>query len=135
MRIRVVSSRNEIAELNPNERIVHVAFRPSNVDMLDLIKSCPRLRAVQVPPSYNKTMSRAIRLFLQMQGVDLLEGDVWGHRKDIDEYYVVEESDIEKIGELISGGDSIDGVQSQVRLSTRLSPDMIKYIAKSKITA
>ncbi|MCC7571226.1 DUF1699 family protein [Candidatus Micrarchaeota archaeon] len=135
MRIRVVSSRNEIAELNPNERIVHVAFRPSNVDMLDLIKSCPRLRAVQVPPSYNKTMSRAIRLFLQMQGVDLLEGDVWGHRKDIDEYYVVEESDIEKIGELISGGDSIDGVQSQVRLSTRLSPDLIKYIAKSKMTA
>lgn len=135
MRIRVVSSRNEIAELNPNERIVHVAFRPSNVDMLDLIKSCPRLRAVQVPPSYNKTMSRAIRLFLQMQGVDLLEGDVWGHRKDIDEYYVVEESDIEKIGDLISGGDSIDSVQSQVQLSTRLSPDMIKYIAKSKITA
>ena len=132
MRIRVVSSRNEIAELNPNERIVHIAFRPSNVDMLDLIKACPRLRAVQVPPSYNKTMSRAIRLFLQMQGVDLLEGDVWGHRKDIDEYYVVEESDIEKIGELISGG---DGVPSQVQLSTRLSPDMIKYIAKSKITA
>ena len=135
MRIRVVSSRNEIAELNPNERIVHIAFRPSNVDMLDLIKACPRLRAVQVPPSYNKTMSRAIRLFLQMQGVDLLEGDVWGHRKDIDEYYVVEESDIEKIGDLVSGGDSIDSVQSQVQLSTRLSPDMIKYIAKSKITA
>ncbi len=135
MRIRVVSSRNEIAELNPNERIVHIAFRPSNVDMLDLIKTCPRLRAVQVPPSYNKTMSRAIRLFLQMQGVDLLEGDVWGHRKDIDEYYVVEESDIEKIGDLISGGDSIDSVQSQVQLSTRLSPDLIKYIAKSKITA
>lgn len=135
MRIRVVSSRNEIAELNPNERVVHIAFRPSNVDMLDLIKTCPRLRAVQVPPSYNKTMSRAIRLFLQMQGVDLLEGDVWGHRKDIDEYYEVEESDIEKIGDLISGGDSIDSVQSQVQLSTRLSPDMIKYIAKSKITA
>lgn len=135
MRIRVVSSRNEIAELNPNERVVHIAFRPSNVDMLDLIKTCPRLRAVQVPPSYNKTMSRAIKLFLQMQGVDLLEGDVWGHRKDIDEYYEVEESDIEKIGDLISGGDSIDSVQSQVQLSTRLSPDMIKYIAKSKITA
>ncbi|MDF0589926.1 DUF1699 family protein [Candidatus Methanocrinis natronophilus] len=135
MRIRVVSSRNEIAELNPNERIVHVAFRPSNVDMLDLIKACPRLRAVQVPPSYNKTMSKAIRLFLQMQGVDLLEGDVWGHRKDVDEYYVVEESDIEKIGDLISGGESIDSVRSQVQLSTRLSPDMIKYIAKSKMSA
>ena len=132
MRIRVVSSRNEITELSPNERIVHIAFRPSNVDLLDLIKACPRLRAIQVPPSYNKTLSKAIRLFLQMQGVDLLEGDVWGHRKDIDEYYVIEESDIEKIGELISGSDS---VPSQDQLNTRLSPDMIKYIAKSKMTA
>ena len=30
MRIRVTSSRGEIFTLNPNERIVHLAFRPSN---------------------------------------------------------------------------------------------------------
>jgi len=64
MRIRVVSSKDEISNLNPNERIVHLAFRPSNVDFLDLMRSCPRLRAVQVPPSYHKTMSKAIKLFL-----------------------------------------------------------------------
>ncbi|MGC9514812.1 DUF1699 family protein, partial [Methanocrinis sp.] len=46
MRIRVVSSKDEISELNPNERVVHLAFRPSNVDFLDLMRSCPRLRAV-----------------------------------------------------------------------------------------
>jgi hypothetical protein len=135
MRIRVVSSRNEISELSPNERMVHIAFRPSNVDLLDLIKACPRLRAIQVPPSYNKTLSKAIRLFLEMQGIDLLEGDVWGHRKDIDEYYVVEEDAIERIGNLITGGESIDVVASQVQMSTRLSPDLIKYIAKSKMIA
>jgi hypothetical protein len=135
MRIRVVSSRNEISELSPNERMVHIAFRPSNVDLLDLIKTCPRLRAIQVPPSYNKTLSKAIRLFLDMQGIDLLEGDVWGHRKDIDEYYVVDEGAIDKIGNLITGGESIDVVASQVQMSTRLSPDLIKYIAKSKMTA
>jgi hypothetical protein len=135
MRIRVVSSRNEITELSPNERMVHIAFRPSNVDLLDLIKTCPRLRVVQVPPSYNKTLSRAIRLFLDMQGVDLLEGDVWGHRKDIDEYYVVDENAIEQIGDLISSGESIDEVAAHVQMKTNLAPDLIKYIAKSKITA
>ncbi|MEM2097467.1 MAG: DUF1699 family protein, partial [Methanothrix sp.] len=31
MRIRVVSSKSEIAQLNPNERMVHLAFRASNV--------------------------------------------------------------------------------------------------------
>lgn len=135
MRIRVVSSKDEISELNPNERVVHLAFRPSNVDFLDLMRSCPRLRAVQVPPSYHKTMSKAIKLFLEMQGIDLLEGDVWGHRKDIDEYYVVDEEAIEEIGNLIKEGDSIEETTAAIQRKTRLAPDLIKYIAKSKITA
>ncbi|HOO54962.1 MAG TPA: DUF1699 family protein [Methanothrix sp.] len=135
MRIRVVSSKDEITELNPNERIVHLAFRPSNVDFLDLMRSCPRLRAVQVPPSYHKTMSKAIKLFLEMQGIDLLEGDVWGHRKDIDEYYVVDEEAIEEIGTMIKEGESIEEAAAAIQRKTRLAPDLIKYIAKSKITA
>ena len=135
MKIRVVSSKDEISQLNPNERIVHLAFRPSNVDFLDLMRSCPRLRAVQVPPSYHKTMSKAIKLFLDMQGIDLLEGDVWGHRKDIDEYYVVDEVAIEEIGTLIKEGESIEEAAAQIQRKTRLAPDLIKYIAKSKITA
>jgi len=135
MRIRVVSSKDEISELNPNERVVHLAFRPSNVDFLDLMRSCPRLRAVQVPPSYHKTMSKAIKLFLEMQGIDLLEGDVWGHRKDIDEYYVVDEEAIEEIGNLIKEGESIEETTAAIQRKTRLAPDLIKYIAKSKITA
>jgi hypothetical protein len=135
MRIRVVSSKDEISQLNPNERIVHLAFRPSNVDFLDLMRSCPRLRAVQVPPSYHKTMSKAIKLFLEMQGIDLLEGDVWGHRKDIDEYYVVDEVAIEEIGTMIKEGESIEEATAAIQRKTRLAPDLIKYIAKSKITA
>ncbi|KUK43479.1 MAG: Uncharacterized protein XD72_2138 [Methanothrix harundinacea] len=135
MKIRVVSSRDEIPKLSPNERNVHLAFRPSNVDFLDLMRSCPRLRVVQVPPSYNKTLSKAIRLFLDMQGIDLLEGDVWGHRKDIDEYYVVEEDAIEQIGDLITSGESIDDAVAHVQMRTKLAPDLIKYIAKSKMTA
>jgi hypothetical protein len=32
-----------------------------------------------------------------MQGIELLEGDVWGHRKDLDEYYAVEDATIDEI--------------------------------------
>jgi hypothetical protein len=106
-----------------------------NVYLLDIVKACPRLRVIQVPPSYNKTLSKAIRLFLEMQGIDLLEGDIWGHRKDIDEYYMVEEGAIERISDLITGGESIDTTVTHVQMTTRLSPDLIKYIAKSKMTA
>src|SRR5690554_3449182 len=117
MKIRVVSSRDEIPELRPNEQMVHIAFRPSNVDLLDIVKACPRMRAIQVPPSYNKTLSKAIRLFLDMQGIDLLEGDVWGHRKDIDEYYMVEEDAIDQIGDLIAGGESINDAVAHVQMT------------------
>ena len=132
MRVRVVSSKNEIPNLNPNERIVHLAFRASNVDFLNLMKICPRLRAIQVPPSYHKTMSKAIVLFLEMQGIDLLEGDVWGHRKEIDDYVMIEDETIGEIEAIVSGGASIDEAADQITKKTRLAPDLIKYIARSK---
>ena len=134
MRVRVVSSKNEIPNLNPNERIVHLAFRASNVDFLNLMKICPRLRAIQVPPSYHKTMSKAIKLFLEMQGIDLLEGDVWGHRKDIDEYFLIEEETIGEIEAMISGGATVEEAAEEITKRTKLAPDLIKYIAKSKVT-
>ena len=135
MKLRVVSSKNEIPELSPNERMVHLAFRASNVDFLTLMKRCPRLRAIQVPPSYHKTISQAIQVFLEMQGIDLLEGDVWGHRKDIDEYYIVAEETIGEIEAMISGGATVDDAADQISRRTRLAPDLIRYIARSKISA
>jgi hypothetical protein len=38
MRIRVVSSGEEIYTLNPNDRLVHLAFSPLNKDILDWLK-------------------------------------------------------------------------------------------------
>ena len=135
MRLRVVSSKNEITSLNPNEKLVHLAFRASNVDFLNLMQKCPRLRMIQVPPSYHKTMSNAIQVFLEMQGIELLEGDVWGHRKDLDEYFTVEDTTMEEIRTLTSTGLDMDEMASQIQKKARLGPDLIKYIAKPKITA
>ena len=135
MRLRVVSSKNEITNLNPNEKLVHLAFRASNVDFLNLMQKCPRLRMIQVPPSYRKTMSNAIQVFLEMQGIELLEGDVWGHRKDLDEYFTVDDTTLEEIRTLTSTGLDMDEMASQIQKKARLGPDLIKYIAKTKITA
>ena len=135
MRLRVISSKNEIPNLNSSEKLVHLAFRASNVDFLSLMQRCPRLRMIQVPPSYRKTMSNAIEVFLEMQGIELLEGDVWGHRKDLDEYFTVDDAIMEEIRTLASSGAAMDDVASQVQKKARLGPDLIKYIAKTKITA
>jgi hypothetical protein len=133
MRLRVVSARDEIPTLNPNEKMIHLAFRASNVDFLNLMQRCPRLRMIQVPPSYRKTMSNAIQVFLDMQGIELLEGDVWGHRKDLDEYFTVDEATLEEIRALAASGADIEDLAGQVQKKARLGPDLIKYIAKSKI--
>jgi len=135
MRLRVVSSKNEIPNLNPNEKMIHLAFRASNVDFLSLMQRCPRMRMIQVPPSYKKTMSNAIQVFLDMQGIELLEGDVWGHRKDLDEYFTVEDATMEEIRTLSASGASTEDMTSQLQKKARLGSDLIKYIAKSKITS
>ena len=135
MRLRVISARTEIPNLNPNEKAVHLAFRASNVDFLNLMQRCPRLRMIQVPPSYRKTMSNAIQVFLEMQGIEMLEGDVWGHRKDLDEYYTVDDTTLEEIHALAASGVSADDVADQIQRKIRMGSDLIKYIAKTKIAA
>ena len=128
MRIRVVSSREEIFTLNPNERIVHLAFRPSNKDIFGLVETCPKIEVIQLPKSYMRTVSRSIEMFLQMQRVQLLEGDVWGHRKDINEYYSIPSSVIEKIKEMKNEGKSTEEIEKKIARESKLNPEMVAYI-------
>ena len=135
MRLRVVSARNEIPNLNPNEKMIHLAFRANNVDYLKLMQRCPRLRMIQVPPSYMRTMSDAILVFMDMQGIELLQGDVWGHRKDLDDYFTIEDETVNEIRSIAAIGASIDDLTTEMQKKARLGSDLIKYIAKTKVTA
>jgi len=135
MKIRIVSSKGEISALNPNERIVHLAFRASNVDFLNLMKRCPRVRAIQVPKSYLKTMSDAVQGFMEMQGIELLEGDVWGHRKDIDEYFVVDDATMDEIKALSASGADAFQVAEDLKKKAKLSPDLVEYISRYRASA
>lgn len=128
MKIRVISSRNEILSLNPNEKVVHFAFRPSNKDIFLLVETCPKLEVIQLPKSYRRTVSRAIEMFLEMQKVQLLEGDVWGHRKDINEYYTVPSSVISKIKNMKAEGIPGEKIAEEVAQESKLDPQMVSYI-------
>ncbi|HOO53668.1 MAG TPA: DUF1699 family protein [Methanothrix sp.] len=130
MKIRIVSSKDDISDLTRNDQTVHLAFRASSTDMFKLLQSSPRLRAVQVPPSYYKNMPNTGRAFLETQGVEIIEGDVWGHRKDIDEYYVINDKIIERITNLQSDGLNIEEISSRISWESKLSPAMVNYIIK-----
>jgi len=135
MKIRVVSSREEIFTLNPNERVVHLAFRPSNKDIFALVETCPKIEVIQLPKSYRRTVSKSIEMFLEMQRIQLIEGDVWGHRKDINEYYSIPSSVIEKIRELKMEGTPAERIEEKVARESKLNPEMIAYILTKEAPA
>lgn len=135
MQIRIVSNRDEIPDLNPNERMVHLAFRPSNKDIFSLVEACPKVAVIQLPESYKRTISKAIEMYLQMQRIALLKGDVWGHRKDLDEYRNIPDEAVEDIKNFKASGESSDDIVSHIVHRYRMSEDMVKYISERGVTA
>ncbi|WP_155400933.1 DUF1699 family protein, partial [Methanosarcina mazei] len=121
--------------LNPNERIVHLAFRPSNKDIFGLVETCPKIEVIQLPKSYMRTVSKSIEMFLQMQRIQLLEGDVWGHRKDINEYYAIPSSVIDKIKEMKNEGKSTEEIEKKVARESKLNPEMVAYILNKEVSS
>ena len=132
MRIRVVSSKEEINSLGSSEKIIHLAFRPSNKDIFSLVQACPNVKAIHVPSSYIKTISNSTRMFLEMQDISLLEGDVWGHRKDINEYSKIKPEVFEQMQKLKAKNSSEQAVLDKLGRETRLSKDLLKFLIKEK---
>src|SRR3972149_11143760 len=64
MKIRIVSSREEINSLEPSEKLIHLAFRPSNTDIFSLVQICPNVKAIHIPTSYIRTISNSTKTFL-----------------------------------------------------------------------
>ena len=130
MKIRVVSSKDEIETLSNDGEIVHISFRPSNKDIFSVVGKCSNLKALHIPSSYKRTISGSTQMYLSMQGIDLLEGGVWGHRKDINEYSEVSQSVFDRIKEYRSEGLSEEKIVDKMGRETRLGSDFIEFIMK-----
>jgi len=128
MRIRVISSTDEFDTLKASESIIHIAFRPSNTNIFSIVSQCPKLKAIQIPPSYKKTISKTTIKFLEMQGIKLLEGDVWGHRKDLNEYSEVSPNIYDRINELRQSGMSDSDIADKMSRETRLNSDFVSFL-------
>jgi hypothetical protein len=63
-----------------------------------------------------------------MRRVQLVEGDVWGHRKDISEYFVIQPSVFEKIKEMKLEGKIDDEIKVKISRESKLSPQMVAYV-------
>jgi hypothetical protein len=70
-----------------------------------------------------------------MQRIQLIEGDVWGHRKDISEYYTIPSSVIDKIKEMKTEGKSTKDIETKISRENRLDPELVAYIITKEIPA
>jgi len=100
MKIRVVSSKEEITSLDPSDKYIHLAFRPSKTDILFLVQTCPDVKAIQVPPSYIRKVSISNMMLIDMKGIALLEGNVWRNKKDVNEYYEIKPDIFDRMKEV-----------------------------------
>ncbi|MGB9133097.1 MAG: DUF1699 family protein, partial [Methanosarcina sp.] len=62
-------------------------------------------------------------------------GDVWGHRKDINEYYSIPSSVIEKIKEMKIEGKAAEEIEAKVSRESKLNPGMVAYILNKETPA
>jgi hypothetical protein len=87
---RIIGSEEDLQDIETGEENVHFCFRPSEKNIFDLVKKSPKLKRLQLPSSYQKTISNTTKNFLKMKNIKLIVGDIWGHRTDIDRFAEIE---------------------------------------------
>ena len=87
---RIIGSEEDLKDLEGKEESVHFCFRPSEKNIFELVTKSPKLKRIQLPSSYHKTISKTTKTLLKMKNIKLLTGDIWGHRTDIDRFAEIE---------------------------------------------
>jgi len=129
MKIRIVSSKDEIPQLDPEERVVHLATPAIALAFEELIKRCSQLEAVQVPPSRFRNVSKRSRAILEVQGVRIFEGLLCGYRTARAEYYIVDDGLIlQRAGELRAEGLDSEEIAEKVAEEAKVSPGLVEYV-------
>ena len=71
-------------------------------------------------------------MFLEMQEIKVVEGDVWGHRKDISEYYEIPAHVVDNIYAMSQEGHSDEDVINRFSRERKLSSDIVSYILSKR---
>jgi len=130
MKIRVVSSKDEILSVKSNERIVHLSFRPSMIDVLSLVRACPKIETIQLSKSAFVKISKDVAIYCADQRIAIITGEVWGHRKDLNDYYEVPKFVIERISAMKAGGVPTEDIISEVVRKHRMSREQAEMIVR-----
>jgi hypothetical protein len=81
------------------------------------------------------TVLKSIEMFLEIQKIQLIEGNVCGHRRNINDYYTISSSVTEKIKEMKIEGKSNEDIKTKISRESKLNPGMVAYIMNKEVPA
>jgi hypothetical protein len=87
---RIIGSEDDLKDIEGKDENVHFCFRPSEKNIFELVTKNTKLKRIQLPYSYQKTISNTTKTLLKMKNIKLMTGDIWGHRTDIDRFAKIE---------------------------------------------
>jgi hypothetical protein len=92
---------------------------------------CPKIKAIHISSSYIRTISSSARMYLKMQAIELIEGDVWGHLKDINEYYEIPQKVFDHLNKYESEGMPEADIVEKLKRETKMSTELISFLVKN----
>lgn len=89
------------------------------------------MQALEVPKSYYNTLSRAVPALLKMQHIELLTGEVQGHRRDLNAYYNIPAQVIDIVNEQRALGKPSEYIESMIKHTHLVNADLAAFIVKN----
>ena len=95
-----IRKREDIANVKETEKCVYFGFRPSNKDIMTLIKNDPALEIIYLPESYSKTLSKSMLMLLDMKEISLV-ADSMRKNEHIESCYVLDDKALDLTGKKV----------------------------------
>jgi len=88
MKIRVISSKEEISSISKNDTVFHFSFQPSMKSVLSLVQRCPQIKAIGLLPNCHRSMSESLKMYIGSTDIQLFKGILKDYHDDANNYYV-----------------------------------------------
>ena len=109
--------------------MVHLTIPPVYFVLLELANQCPKLEAIEVPPSQLPNVSKPFRYLMEVRGVEIFEGRIWGHRTDMTKYCTVDnELIIQRAEEHRAEGLDSEEIAAKVAREAKVSRGLVEFI-------
>ena len=89
MKIRVISSKEEISSISKNDTVFHLSFQPSMKSVLNLVQRCPEIKAIGLLPNCHRAMSESLKMYIGSTNIQLFKGILRDYYDDAKSYYEV----------------------------------------------